>query len=75
MKKYLSLFVQTLKVFILFTGCTILFYYAIMWVSEEYQNYHRYDEPDGKAIKVASYGSSEEQNWFNRLVSFYLNGE
>ena len=27
---------KTLKVFILFTGCTILFYYAIMWLNEEY---------------------------------------
>ena len=42
---------QTLKVFIIFTGCTILFYYGIMWVNEEYQDYHRYDEPEGSAIK------------------------
>lgn len=66
---------QTFKVFILFTGCTIFFYYAIMWVSEEYQNNHRYEEPDGKAIKVTADVSSDDYNWFNRLLLFYLDGE
>ncbi len=52
--KYIKLILQTLKVFIIFTGCTILFYYAIMWISEEYQNYQKYDEPEGQAVKVVS---------------------
>ena len=45
MISFIKVALQTLKVFIIFTGCTILFYYGIMWVNEEYQNYHRYDEP------------------------------
>ena len=76
MRYYLKLIWQTLKVFILFTGCTILFYYAIMWVNEEYQNYHRYDEPKGNAVKVNStIENVEKTKWLNRLLLFYLNGE
>jgi hypothetical protein len=66
-----------IKVFLLFTGCTILFYFAILWVNEEYQNYHRYDAPkEDSAVKV----STEEQgmtvdNWMQRMIFFYENGE
>ncbi len=75
MKNYLRLIFQTLKVFILFTGCTIFFYYAIMWIKEEYENYHRYDEPEGKAIEVFSYDDGGDFGWFQRLLLFYLDGE
>ena len=63
------------KVFILFTGCTVLFYYGIMWVNQEYQNYHRYEEPEGKAVKVSAGLSSEGEGVLDRLILFYLNGE
>jgi hypothetical protein len=66
---------HTLKVFILFTGCTILFYYGIMWVNEEYQNYHRYDEPKGAALKVSDSIHDENSSQLDRLILFYLNGE
>ena len=66
---------QTIKVFILFTGCTILFYYAIMWISEEYRNQHRYDEPDGNAVKVITGSIENENHWFDRFILFYLSGE
>jgi len=66
---------QTLKVFIIFTGCTILFYYGIMWVSEEYQNYHRYDGPEGAALKVSNQVNEENPSLVDRLKLFYLNGE
>ncbi len=74
--KYIKLILETLKVFIIFTGCTILFYYAIMWISEEYQNHQKYDEPEGQAVKVVSnHVENDQHNWFERLVLFYLNGE
>jgi hypothetical protein len=73
--KYIKMVLQTLKVFVLFTGCTILFYYAIMWLTEEYQNQHRYDEPDGEAVRVVSTSVKEENHWYDRLILFYLNGE
>lgn len=75
MRSWLKLAFNTLKVFLLFTTCTILFYYGIMWVNEEYQNYHRYDEPNGTAVKVSASGTQEEPTWLDRLILFYLNGE
>lgn len=75
MRNYLKVFLQSFKVFILFTGCTILFYYGIMWVNEEYQNYHRYDEPKGAALKVSNLAQEEKASMFDRLILFYLNGE
>jgi hypothetical protein len=66
---------QTVKVFIIFTGCTVLFYYGIIWVSEEYQNYHRYDEPEGSALKVSTAVKEDSSSALDRLMLFYLNGE
>ncbi|WML53955.1 YqzK family protein [Neobacillus sp. PS3-12] len=75
MFSFFKIIMHTLKVFLLFTGCTILFYYGMMFVNEEYQNYHRYDEPKGSALKVSSSSQDEGTNLFDRLVLFYLNGE
>lgn len=75
MKSWLKMTFQTIKVFVLFTGCTILFYYGILWLNEEYQDYHRYDEPDGAAVKVSSSGEQHDSNFLDRLFLFYLNGE
>ncbi|MCM3724476.1 YqzK family protein [Neobacillus cucumis] len=75
MVSFLKVALQTLKVFIIFTGCTILFYYGIMWVSEEYQNYHRYDEPEGSALKVSNAVKEDSSSVIDRLMLFYLNGE
>jgi hypothetical protein len=75
MLSFMKIIVHTLKVFLLFTGCTILFYYGMMWVNEEYQSYHRYDEPRGTALKVSSSSEAASTSIFDRLVLFYLNGE
>ena len=75
MRKTMGTILNTLKVFVLFTGCTILFYYGIMWLNEEYADYHRYDEPKGTAIKVIATGEDPGSTWFDRLILFYLNGE
>nr|WP_263325838.1 YqzK family protein [Neobacillus sp. Marseille-Q6967] len=75
MFSFIKIVLQTLKVFIIFTGCTFLFYYGIMWVNEEYQNYHRYDAPEGSALKVSSSTNEEKSSWYDRLILFYLNGE
>ena len=64
-----------IKVFILFTGFTILFYYAIIWVNLEYQELHRYDQPEGAALKVTNMVNNEEESWINRLMFFIDNGE
>ncbi|WP_066371674.1 YqzK family protein [Neobacillus fumarioli] len=75
MMSFIKAVLKTLKVFILFTGCTILFYYGIMWVTEEYQNYHRYDAPEGSALKVSNSVNNNDSQLFDRLKLFYLNGE
>ncbi|RSD27321.1 YqzK family protein [Mesobacillus subterraneus] len=75
MKSWFGLILHTLKVFILFTGCTILFYYGIMWINEEYESYHRYDAPEGAAIKVSGTFSEKNGSMLERLLLFYLNGE
>lgn len=66
---------NTLKVFVLFTGCTLLFYYGILWISAEYEGYHRYDEPKGKAVKVMQMIEEEEATFLPRLLFFYHFGE
>lgn len=67
---------NTIKVFILFVGCTLIFYYGILWVSEEYESYHRYDEPKGRAVKVMQPMDTEEgPSWLDRLIFYYHFGE
>ncbi|OIJ10733.1 hypothetical protein BKP37_17510 [Anaerobacillus alkalilacustris] len=75
-KNFFSIAWDTIRVFLLFMGCTLLFYYGILWVSQEYQSYHRYDEPKGRAIKVVQMNEHQQQDGFlNRLMFFYQFGE
>ncbi|MGO4888301.1 YqzK family protein [Anaerobacillus sp. MEB173] len=76
MRSWLSLVWETTRVFLLFMGCTLLFYYGILWVSQEYENYHRYDEPQGRAVKVFHMdGEAGESKLLDRLFLFYHYGE
>ncbi|MFD1738786.1 YqzK family protein [Bacillus salitolerans] len=75
MKTWLQLVFNTIKVFILFTGCTILFYYGLMWINQEYQSYHRYDEPEGQSVKVAAMVTESKPSFMDRLKLFYHIGE
>nr|WP_268236361.1 YqzK family protein [Pullulanibacillus pueri] len=43
---------DTMKVFLLFVGCTVLFYFGLKWLDENYEGYHQYDVPSGGAVKV-----------------------
>ncbi len=75
-RNFFSVFLDTFRVFLLFIGCTLLFYYGILWVSQEYQSYHRYDEPMGRAIKVVKMDQPDDRNVFvDRLMLFYHFGE
>ncbi|ADU30048.1 YqzK family protein [Bacillus cellulosilyticus] len=64
-------------VFFVFMGCTLVFYYGILWVSEEYNDYHRYDEPEGRAVKVVHQPNIEDSTQLplSRLSYFLINGE
>lgn len=67
---------DTVKVFVMFVGCTALFYYAFIWINQEYESYHKYDAPKGHAVKVSqTTGSTETFDWLNRLELFYQVGE
>jgi Fe2+ transport system protein B len=66
---------QTIKVFLLFTGCTIFFYYGIIWISQEYQTNHRYEKPKGSAVKVFQSVEDNHVHWQDRLLLFYHDGE
>lgn len=66
---------QMIKAFLLFTGCTLLFYYSLVWFHREYENYHRYDEPQGSAVKVSTVEKPSAEDWLPRLILFYRDGE
>lgn len=75
MGSFVRVVYDTVKVFVLFTGCTLLFYYGILWINQEYGQYHRYEEPDGGALKVSGQSQQRVSAWFDRLIYFYQNGE
>ena len=75
MKNLVKQLIHTLKVFLLFITFTILFYIGMVWLNDEYQNYNKYEEPDGASLKVSTNMDLETDNWFDRLRQFYLNGE
>ncbi|WP_203361836.1 DUF4227 family protein [Bacillus sp. REN10] len=62
-------------IFFLFTSLTLLFYIGIVWFQNEYEKKHRYDEPEGAALKVAVSLDELDVHWLERLLLFYLDGE
>ncbi|RDW21990.1 YqzK family protein [Oceanobacillus chungangensis] len=62
---------DTIKVFIIFIACTCLFYFGLRMLSTEYDNYHRYDPPEGPSVKVFN----TEQTLIDRLDLFFRLGE
>ncbi|MBY7143438.1 YqzK family protein [Virgibacillus sp. NKC19-3] len=62
---------DTCKVFVLFIVCTLLFYFGLRTMHAEYQDYHRYDPPEGPAVKVFN----EDQSFIDRLNLFFRLGE
>jgi len=62
---------DTLKVFIIFITCTFLFYFGLRAMHAEYEDFHRYDPPEGPAIKVFQ----EVQGFIDRLNLFFRLGE
>ncbi|GGE38040.1 membrane protein [Pullulanibacillus camelliae] len=43
---------DTIKVFLVFVVCTVLFYFGLKWLDENYEGYHKYDQPNGGAVRV-----------------------
>lgn len=59
------------KVTIIFFGCTCLFYFGLRAMHQEYEQYHRYDQPEGPAVKVFS----EDEGFMDRLHLFFRTGD
>lgn len=62
---------DTSKVFVIFIACTFLFYFGLRVMHTEYEQYHRYDEPNGAAVKVFNI----EESFIDRLNLFFRLGE
>lgn len=62
---------DTIKVFIIFIACTSLFYFGLSAMHSEYEQDHRYDPPEGAAVKVFQ----EEHSFIDRLNLFFRLGE
>ncbi|MBM7552390.1 DUF4227 family protein [Thalassobacillus pellis] len=72
MKQVMKFVKDTMKVLIIFVLCTSFFYVALRMVHEEYERFHRYDEPQGTAVKVFN---QEQIDWTERLSIFFQLGE
>ncbi len=59
------------KVLIIFIVCTFIFYFGLRVLHAEYEQYHRYDTPEGPAIKVFN----TEDSLLERLNLFFRLGE
>ncbi|WP_100010737.1 YqzK family protein [Lentibacillus sediminis] len=62
---------DSIKVFVIFTACTLLFYFGLRVMHAEYEYYHRYDPPEGPAVKVFN----PDENVIDRLHLFFRLGE
>lgn len=62
-----SKLIDMIKIIIIFIGCTCLFYFGLRAMHLEYEQFHRYDQPEGPAVKVFS----EEDRLIDRLHLFF----
>lgn len=62
-----SKFIDMIKIIIIFISCTCLFYYGLRAMHLEYEQLHRYDQPDGPAVKVFS----DDNKMIDRLHQFF----
>lgn len=60
-----------LKICIIFIVCTCLFYIGVKAMYEEYEEHHRFNEPEGPAVKVFH----EEDGLLRRVQLFLKLGE
>lgn len=58
---------RSLKVFIIFIACTLLFYFGLRFMHLEYEQFHRYEPPEGPAIKVFH---NDDMNRFRLFFRF-----
>ncbi|GAA0443931.1 YqzK family protein [Lentibacillus halophilus] len=64
---------DTLKVFVIFIICTVLFYAGLRYMHAEYKQYNRYDPPEGPSEKV--FNIDDDETVIDRLNIFFQLGE
>ncbi|MFG6148623.1 DUF4227 family protein [Halobacillus sp. B23F22_1] len=72
MSKNNTQFQEIVKVLIIFTICTSVFYVALRVIHDQHERSHRYDPPEGAAVKVINPVGA---GWSNRLSIFFQLGE
>lgn len=65
---------DTVKVFVIFIACTSLFYIGLRYMHSEYEQFHRYDPPEGPSVKVFD-DEDENDRFIDRLNLFLRLGE
>ncbi|TXL67909.1 DUF4227 family protein [Cerasibacillus terrae] len=60
---------RSVKLFIVFIACTVLFYLGLRIMHIEYEQFQRYDPPEGPAIKVFN-NEGEYKNRFHPFLRF-----
>ncbi|RYL94835.1 DUF4227 family protein [Sporolactobacillus sp. THM7-4] len=82
-EEYLRAVLSAWRVLILFILLTVIFYFGLVWVDRNQGNFHRYDQPDGEAVKVYRpdpssdpvRNGSDMPNVLPRILEFLRNGE
>ncbi|SNZ10485.1 Protein of unknown function [Terribacillus aidingensis] len=64
---------DTGKLLLVFVACSAFFYFGLRFIHSEYESYHRYDPPEGNAVKVAS--MEQENSLVDRMTLFFRLGE
>jgi hypothetical protein len=62
---------DTAKAFFIFIVCTWLFYFGLRMMHAEYEQHHRYDTPEGPAVKVFN----TDDDFIERMNLFFRLGE
>lgn len=65
------IFWDFIKIAVIFICCTSLFYLGLQIMYAEYEQMHRYDQPEGPALKVFN----TEDGLIDRLQLFFRLGE
>ncbi|UOQ47525.1 YqzK family protein [Gracilibacillus caseinilyticus] len=73
MSSVFKMLMEMMKFFVIFVLCTMLFYYVIKALHHEYEDLHRYEYPQGDAVKV--FQPQEETDVWERLSIFFRLGE
>lgn len=83
MREYMRTTLRVWKILMFFIVLTATFYFGLTWMDRYQENFHRYDEPGGGAVKVSrqqtadgrEYAESGVWNFWPRIIEFLRDGE